>query len=256
MITTLHFAQQIAAPPATVWFVLWNDLQYRQWTGIFGEGSHAVSTWQPGARVHFLTEDGSGLYTVIERMEPPHHMVFRHLGQIEDFEEIPPKEGQPAMHDRYELTATPDGTLLQVWIDGQWAQTDGMQQAFPLALQQVQQQAENIRVKVQTIVPCTIAHAWHCFTTPRLIEQWNFASADWHCPSASADLRVGGQLHTRMEARDGSVGLDLLAQYTHVQPPEQLHYQLADGRMVWVNFVALPDGTTRVTQQFEPENIH
>lgn len=256
MFTTLQFSQLIAAPPATVWFVLWNDQQYRQWTSIFGEGSYAVSTWQPGARVHFLTEDGSGLYTDIECMEPPHRMVFRHLGQVDNFEELAPAAAAPVMHDRYELTATPEGTLLQVWVDGQWAQADGMRQLFPLALKQVQQQAENIRVQVQTTVSCTAAHAWHSFTTPALIEQWNFASPDWHCPAASADLQVGGELRTRMEARDGSVGFDLVAHYTHVQAPEQLHYQLADGRMVWVHFTARPDGTTLVTQQFEPEYMH
>jgi uncharacterized protein YndB with AHSA1/START domain len=257
MIATVHLTQEIAAPPATVWFALWNDQQYRQWTKVFDSSSYAVSTWQLGAPIQFLTADGQGLYAEIAELEEAQRISFKYLGTIDNFEEKPAPAGQPLLHDRYELEATATGgTLVKVWVQGQWLDESNMRHLFGQALAALQQQAEQLRIQVQTSVDCTAGHAWHCFTTPEFIVQWNFASPDWHCPSASADVQPGGQLRTRMEARDGSVGFELVATYTHVQPPEELHYQLADGRMVWVRFAPQADGSTLVTQQFEPENIH
>lgn len=43
--------------------------------------------------------------------------------------------------------------------------------------------------------------------------QWNQASPDWHCPSASIDLRVVGRHVARMAARDGSFGFDYEGTY-------------------------------------------
>lgn len=35
--------------------------------------------------------------------------------------------------------------------------------------------------------------AWRAFTTPEAITEWNFASADWWCPSAQVNLREGAR---------------------------------------------------------------
>jgi uncharacterized protein YndB with AHSA1/START domain len=109
---TLSFSVQIQASPETVWFVLWNDELYRKWTAAFGEGSHAVSTWQPGSRIHFLGPGGSGMYADIEDMKVPHSMRFRHLGEVKNFEELPPGDDWTNAIEAYQLEAKDGGTLL------------------------------------------------------------------------------------------------------------------------------------------------
>src|SRR5690606_14523472 len=80
-------------------------------------------------------------------------------------------------------------------------------------------------------------------------------SADWHTPWAENDLRVGGKLLSRMEARDGSMGFDFEGEYTEVKPHEHIVYTIADGRKVEVIFTGNGKETT-VAESFEAENTH
>ena len=63
-------------------------------------------------------------------------------------------------------------------------------------------------ITIDTLVAAPVSRAWEVYTDPDHITQWNFADPSWHCPSASNDLRVGGRLLSRMEAKDGSFGFD------------------------------------------------
>ncbi len=81
---------------------------------------------------------------------------------------------------------------------------------------------------------------------------WNAASDDWHCPSAEVDLRVGGKMISRMEAKDGSMGFDFAATFTKVSPHSLLEYTLEDGRMVRLKFEARGDGV-HILQTFDAE---
>ena len=65
---------------------------------------------------------------------------------------------------------------------------------------------------------------------------WDFVSDEWQCPSAETDLRVGGKLKARMEAKDGSFGFDFEAIYNEVVPRKRLVFTLADGRRTEVDF--------------------
>lgn len=101
----------------------------------------------------------------------------------------------------------------------------------------------------------TLDHAFAVYTTPADICRWNAASDDWHCPSASMDLRPGGQLLSRMEARDGSMGFDFGATITAVEVPTRLAYRLGDVREVEVTFAAVAGGV-EVTVAFEGEDVN
>jgi uncharacterized protein YndB with AHSA1/START domain len=93
---------------------------------------------------------------------------------------------------------------------------------------------------------------WACYTEPEHITQWNFASADWHCPSARNDLQKGGSYSARMEAKDGSFGFDFEAIYDEVVAGEKLAYTMADGRKVTVRFEPR-GGQTELSIDFEAE---
>ena len=68
-----------------------------------------------------------------------------------------------------------------------------------------------------------------------------------HRPSASNDLKVGGKLKSRMEAKDGSFGFDFEGIYQQVEPFELLEYSMEDGRCVITTFKDLGDATLVVT---------
>lgn len=108
------------------------------------------------------------------------------------------------------------------------------------------------KITVQTRVAAQPGKVWEYYTNPQHITKWNFASDDWHCPSAENDMQVGGKYRSRMEAKDGSFGFDFEASYNEIAPGEQFTYTMSDGRQAQVQFKPA-DGQTDVLVSFDPE---
>lgn len=108
------------------------------------------------------------------------------------------------------------------------------------------------RITVESVVDAPIDVAWNRYTAPEHVMRWNLASDDWHCPSASSDLRTGGKFTSRMEAKDGSFGFDFEGTYTMVVENQRIEYGFGD-RAAVVEF--LPQGgKVLVRVSFDPEN--
>lgn len=108
-------------------------------------------------------------------------------------------------------------------------------------------------ITIETTVDASLEKVWNYWIAPEHIVNWNAASPDWHTPRATNDVRVGGELFCRMEAKDGSFGFDLKGTYTAVEALKQLDYALEDERKVTVAFSDM-EGKTLVVQHFEAEN--
>ncbi len=122
-----------------------------------------------------------------------------------------------------------------------------------------------IRLTVSTMINAPLATVWDALWKPEHIIHWGFAdAATWHCPWARGEEpKVGGIFTTRMEARDGSFGFDLTAQYTEVTPMRSMSYTLGEmkeyfldaGRVVDVTLEETPEWV-KVTETFDAEDIH
>jgi uncharacterized protein YndB with AHSA1/START domain len=110
---------------------------------------------------------------------------------------------------------------------------------------------EAIKIDITILEP--VQKVWTFMNDPKHITNWNFANESWHCTKAENDLKVGGQLKTRMEAKDGSYGFDFVGIYDEVNPFEKIRYHLDDGRNVEVHFNSIDENTTKVVQIFDPE---
>lgn len=111
------------------------------------------------------------------------------------------------------------------------------------------------KVTIATTVAKSADKVWTYYNSPAHITQWNFASSDWQCPRAEVDLRVGGKMNSRMEAKDGSFGFDFEATYDEVVPPKKVAYTMPDGRRVQTTFEA-KGSETHVTTVFDAEDQH
>lgn len=110
-------------------------------------------------------------------------------------------------------------------------------------------------VTITATVNAPVDKVWKFWNGPEHITKWNSASPDWHTPRAENDLRVGGKINSRMEARDGSMGFDFEGTYTAVTTNEHIAYVLGDGRKVEILFKT-ENGATHITESFEAENEH
>jgi uncharacterized protein YndB with AHSA1/START domain len=111
-----------------------------------------------------------------------------------------------------------------------------------------------MKITVETTVAARAEEVWRAWTTPEDIKQWNAASDDWHTTAATADLHVGGQFSSRMEAKDGSVGFDFAGTYTKVVPHELIECAFGDRTLV-VRFIKAGDRVT-VRETFDAEETH
>ncbi len=109
------------------------------------------------------------------------------------------------------------------------------------------------KITIDATVSANTKKVWDYWNRPEHITKWNFAADDWHCPNAENDLRVGGKLKSRMEAKDGSFGFDFEATYDEIVDQKKIAYTIADGRKVTVHFEDR-DGSTVITTIFDAEN--
>jgi len=111
------------------------------------------------------------------------------------------------------------------------------------------------RITVRAGIRAPLDAIWKASTTQDDITRWNFASPDWHCPSASVDLRVGGTFTSRMESVDGRAGIDFSGRHTEIRHLERIGYEMDDGRRVTIRFRARKD-SAEVEVSFDPDLVH
>ena len=112
------------------------------------------------------------------------------------------------------------------------------------------------KLTVSTEINKPINEVWDFFNNPKHIVNWNFAHESLECPSAKNDLTVGGKLEVRMQAKDGSFGFDLIGIYDEVVENELIKYHFEDGRNIEIIFEKISDSKTKVTENFDPENMN
>lgn len=110
-------------------------------------------------------------------------------------------------------------------------------------------------ITVETMVNAPVEKVWKTWNAPEDINQWCTATPEWHTINAANDLRPGGKLSSRMEAKDGSMGFDFGGIYDTVQENKLIEYTLGDGRKVSVRFAGNGD-TTQVVETFEAEDTN
>ncbi len=108
------------------------------------------------------------------------------------------------------------------------------------------------KITIETEVEAPISKVWEMWNSPEHIVKWNAASDDWHTPSASNELKVGGSSFCRMEAKDGSMGFDFKWIYTAVETNKHLAYTLEDDRKVVIDF-SEENGKVKIIQTFDAE---
>ena len=111
------------------------------------------------------------------------------------------------------------------------------------------------KINVEAVINKKTNEVWDLWNKPEHITKWNFASDDWHCPKAENDLRVGGNLRSRMEAKDGSFGFDFGGIYDEVIYDTKISFHMSDGRSVTTIFEKSGD-KTKISTTFDAENVY
>jgi hypothetical protein len=142
---TLDFKIKIKASPEKVWAVLWGDDTYRKWTAAFCEGSYVETNWNEGDKIYFLSPNGAGMNSIIDKKVLNEYMAFKHMGELKDFKEMPideaTKEWSGAM-ETYRLTQEGDVVVLEAKVDVIEKYVDYFKEAFPKGIQKIKELSE------------------------------------------------------------------------------------------------------------------
>jgi hypothetical protein len=146
MMHRLQFSVHINAEKSVIWNALWDDNLYRDWVGVFFEGSYAVTDdWKEGSTIQFLAPDQSGIYSTIEKHIPNTIMHFTHIGNVVEGKNLPVDDETKKWSgttEIYTLTEKNDGNLLTVDIDIMDTHLEFMKATFPKALEIVKRNSE------------------------------------------------------------------------------------------------------------------
>ena len=254
----LEFTIDINAPAEKVWYSLWDEENYKNWTNAFCEGSYVVTDYKEGSKAHFLSPSGEGMFSSVSINKPFEIMSFNHIGILKNFEEQPIDDETKlwsGCEERYELVENNGKTTVKASVDVIDQHVDYFDQSFPNGLKKLKEISENPSVKSISIyisVNAPIEKVWDYWTNPKHIVNWNNASDDWHTPSAKNDLKVGGTFICTMAAKDGSMSFDFEGKYSEIDTYKKIVYQIADGRNVSITFNLIDDKVI-ITETFEPE---
>jgi hypothetical protein len=111
------------------------------------------------------------------------------------------------------------------------------------------------KITVSSEINAPVSKVWDYWTSPQHVQEWNFASNDWHCPNGSSRFEAGGEFHYIMAAKDGSVNFDFWGTFVKIVLLKSIDIVLGDGRELSITFEETHDGTI-VTQLFELEEVN
>ena len=141
MINRLEFSIDIKAGKTTIWKALWDDNYYRDWAGVFYEGSYYVTdNWEEGSKVMFLAPDESGIYSIIETHVPNIVIQFKHIGTVVKGKEQPIDDETKkwtGATEIYSLIEGEDSITLVVQIDVLDEHLEYMSTKLPIALEKI-----------------------------------------------------------------------------------------------------------------------
>lgn len=141
MLKHLEFSINIKATKAAIWKALWDEQLYREWIGVFGEGSfYKIENWELGNKIMFLGPDQSGIYSIIEKYIPNKSIQFKHIGTVingEMQEANDESKKWTGATESYSLIDGVDSVQLLVEIDILDEHVEFMSSKFPLALEVV-----------------------------------------------------------------------------------------------------------------------
>ncbi len=146
----LRFTIDITAPAQKVWDTMLNDRTYRQWTEVFGPGSHYVGDWKQGSKILFLApekETGqlAGMVSRIRENRPFEFISIEHLGFVKDGkEDTSSNEAKKwsGVTENYTLTQKGGTTEVVVEMNAPGEYAEMFRDTWPGALQKLKTLAQ------------------------------------------------------------------------------------------------------------------
>ena len=138
-----QFSIEIRAPRERVWNTLFENKSFRDWGSVIDEdGQYMVGELKEGNEVQFLSENGFGVTTLVEKLIPNEFISFRMIANTIDSGKREREKEWTGGEESFSLAEKDDVTALTVHIDVPEEMQTMFQDRFPRALERVKVLAE------------------------------------------------------------------------------------------------------------------
>lgn len=138
----MQFQVEISAPKEKVWDTLWQDQTLREWAGIIDPGTYLVGDLKEGNEVQFISGNGYGVTTLVEKLTPNEFLLFRHQADTQDEGKRERENEWTGGKESYTLAEKDGATILTAAFDVPPEMEQYFTDTYPKALERVKELAE------------------------------------------------------------------------------------------------------------------
>lgn len=138
----LQFKVEIQATKEKVWDTLWQNKTFREWAGIIDPGTYMIGELKAGNKIQFISGNGYGVTSLVEKYVPYEFLMFRHEADTQDSGESTREPEWTGGTESYTLTDEGRGTTLTATFDVPPHMEDYFKVTYPKALKRVKELAE------------------------------------------------------------------------------------------------------------------
>lgn len=138
----MRLSIEINASRGRVWDTLWQDETFRQWAGIIDPGTHMVGDLKEGNEIQFISGNGYGVTSLVERLTPGEFLLLRHRADTQEDGKRERAQEWTGGEERYSLADKDGRTTLTVAFDVPPDLEEYFKVHYPKALEQIKVLAE------------------------------------------------------------------------------------------------------------------
>lgn len=139
---SLKFLIEINASKEKVWEVLWGDATLRDWAGIIDPGTHMVGKLKEGNKVQFISGNGYGVTSLVEKLVPREFLLLRHSADTQEEGKRERENEWTGGTESYSLVEKDGTTTLTAVFDVPLEMEEYFKINYPKALERVKVLAE------------------------------------------------------------------------------------------------------------------
>lgn len=138
----LQFSIDIHATRERVWDALWQDKTFREWAGLIDPGTYMVGDLQVGNEVQFISGNGYGVTSLVEKLTTGEFLLLRHSADTQDVGKREREKEWTGGEESYRLSEKDGTTTLTVTFDVPPELEEYFKDNYPKALERVKVLAE------------------------------------------------------------------------------------------------------------------
>lgn len=139
----LTFTIDIRAPKSRVWDTLWQDVTFREWTGLIDPGTYMKGELKEGNELEFISaENGYGVTSLVSKLVDGEHVLLKHQADTQNSGQDERVDEWTGGSESYTLAENDGITTLTITFDVPVELEEIMNESCPKAMERIKSLTE------------------------------------------------------------------------------------------------------------------